>query len=178
MRKIWTENDINILKENYKLMEIKDLAKLLGRSRSSVGTKLNRLGLSRVLWSNEELEYLINNYPTVKGIDIAKKLKRSENSIYHKANRLGLVRRGENREPRYYLLDGYLACSEFNDRYFVHRRVMEEFLGRPLTSDEIVHHIDGDKLNNSLDNLELHTRESHMLEHNETRERDEFGRYL
>lgn len=36
-----------------------------------------------------------------------------------------------------------------------HRYVMEQHLGRKLLPEETVHHIDGDKLNNSLENLEL-----------------------
>jgi len=37
----------------------------------------------------------------------------------------------------------------------IHRVVMEQMLGRPLTPGEIVHHKDGNKLNNSPENLEL-----------------------
>ena len=36
-----------------------------------------------------------------------------------------------------------------------HRLVMEENLGRKLELSEVVHHIDGDKSNNDLDNLQL-----------------------
>lgn len=47
--------------------------------------------------------------------------------------------------------DGYYQYgSRFN-----HRRVMEEHLGRKLDSSEIVHHIDGDRLNNDISNLVL-----------------------
>ena len=38
---------------------------------------------------------------------------------------------------------------------FEHRFVMEQHLGRKLTADETVHHVDGDRANNALDNLEL-----------------------
>lgn len=36
-----------------------------------------------------------------------------------------------------------------------HRLKMEEKLGRPLLSSEVVHHVDGNKQNNHIDNLEL-----------------------
>ena len=50
-----------------------------------------------------------------------------------------------------------------------HRLVMEEYLGRELTKEEVVHHIDEDRLNNDIDNLMLfkssgdHTRHHHWL---------------
>lgn len=46
-----------------------------------------------------------------------------------------------------------------------HRRVMEEHLGRKLRSDEHVHHKDGVKYNNSLDNLEVLTASEHAKHH-------------
>ncbi|GGP13518.1 HNH endonuclease [Oceanobacillus neutriphilus] len=46
-----------------------------------------------------------------------------------------------------------------------HRYVLSEHLGRPLREDEIVHHKDGDKLNNDLDNLEIMDRSSHSKLH-------------
>jgi hypothetical protein len=46
-----------------------------------------------------------------------------------------------------------------------HRLVMAEMLGRWLTWDEIVHHIDEDKGNNDPSNLELKDRASHMRAH-------------
>ena len=47
----------------------------------------------------------------------------------------------------------------------MHRAVMEEVLGRRLTSKEIVHHIDGDKWNNSPDNLQVMTQSEHIRLH-------------
>jgi len=36
-----------------------------------------------------------------------------------------------------------------------HRIVAEQKLGRPLKADEVVHHLDGDKRNNSPDNIRV-----------------------
>lgn len=43
-----------------------------------------------------------------------------------------------------------------------HRYVMAQILGRPLEVWEVVHHKDGNKLNNAPNNLELVTRQSHL----------------
>lgn len=45
------------------------------------------------------------------------------------------------------------------------RILMEENLGRPLEPNEDVHHIDGDKTNNSIDNLEIKMHGEHQREH-------------
>ena len=46
-----------------------------------------------------------------------------------------------------------------------HRLIMEKSLGRKLTFNEIVHHDDTDKSNNSPENLKLMTRSEHMKHH-------------
>lgn len=51
--------------------------------------------------------------------------------------------------------DGYVTIQRGGKKNLAHRWVMEDFLGRPLRSDETIHHRDGNRQNNSLDNLEL-----------------------
>ena len=46
-----------------------------------------------------------------------------------------------------------------------HRVVAEEALGRPLGPRDVVHHIDGNKHNNSPDNLQVMDHASHIREH-------------
>lgn len=47
----------------------------------------------------------------------------------------------------------------------VHRMVMEKNLGRKLTKDEVIHHLDGNGLNNNLSNLVLLTKSEHSIIH-------------
>ena len=47
----------------------------------------------------------------------------------------------------------------------LHRKVAEEKIGRTLKKGEIVHHIDGNKHNNSPANLEVMTQSEHMRTH-------------
>ncbi len=46
-----------------------------------------------------------------------------------------------------------------------HRFVVSKDLGRSLRKNEIVHHRNGNKLDNRLENLEVQSRGEHLLEH-------------
>lgn len=46
-----------------------------------------------------------------------------------------------------------------------HRLIMENHIGRKLGRDEVVHHIDENKFNNSICNLQLLTRREHSKLH-------------
>lgn len=61
-----------------------------------------------------------------------------------------------------------------------HRLVMERYLGRPLSPDEHVHHIDGNKLNNDISNLQIMDAREHGYEHllKLTAELDELRKFV
>lgn len=46
-----------------------------------------------------------------------------------------------------------------------HRKIMEEYLGRKLERHEVVHHKDGDKSNNDINNLEVMPLSYHSKMH-------------
>jgi hypothetical protein len=52
-----------------------------------------------------------------------------------------------------------------------HRVVMENHLGRLLDPKEHVHHVNGDRHDNRVENLLVMTEKEHLLEHNKSRSR-------
>lgn len=63
---------------------------------------------------------------------------------------------------------GYKYVTDFSQKHkykFEHRKIMEEHVQRPLTKEEVVHHIDGDKSNNNISNLYLTTAKEHAYAH-------------
>lgn len=79
-----------------------------------------------------------------------------------------LVYKPESRMAR---CDGYVL---------EHRLVMGEHLGRDLLPDEHVHHKDGDRTNNDINNLEITTLAEHSKHHSKEKEiiRDKRGRIV
>ena len=59
----------------------------------------------------------------------------------------------------------YKRVNKSGVRFSTHRVIAEIILGRPLDLVEIVHHIDGKKFNNSIDNLLIMNKKDHAIMH-------------
>lgn len=136
----------------------------IGRTTTSFGT--TKRHIHRDTWTPEEDAYL--------GLDtdaeVARALGKTAKSVNKRRTRLGIpAARGRMVETRVEEKSGYISIGLRDDdplRQFArsggymleHRLVMARHLGRPLTSDEFVHHRNGIKADNTFGNLELWTR--------------------
>lgn len=70
--------------------------------------------------------------------------------------------RGHNRRGvgKGWIEGGYLYVSIEGKKIAYHRHLMEQHLGRNLTRDEQVHHINGHRLDNRIENLAVLSRPS------------------
>lgn len=103
-----------------------------------------------------------------KGMKFSKKTK----------ERISKAKTGQNLAEKHHNWIGHTIKSGYRqiyspdhpnttkDNYVAeHRLIMEKHLGRYLNKNEIIHHVDGNRLNNKLENLVLTDNSSHMKDH-------------
>jgi transposase-like protein len=178
-------------------MTLKDIAKKYGVHVSSVSERLISDNIPRrkrsAIFKKDILEDLyINKHLTMS--KIAKQLGYSASTIFVHLNKLGIPIRnhedaalfGENHpnwKGGFKTTNGYLATSFKGKVNYVHRLVMENKLGRKLQPNEIVHHINENKLDNRPENLMLVEKNKHMsMSHHRTKKwqelKNEWSNYL
>ena len=108
---------------------------------------------------------------------------KNNNSILKglKGNKNGNWKGGvHNRSDGYVLIRiGVIPRKNKGTRYRLqHRIVMEQHLGRTLLRSEIIHHINGIKNDNRIENLKVMTQAEHAKQDYELRKKNEKGQLL
>lgn len=149
-------------------MAVPTIAKELGVSKSSVSLWVRDIPVPEKFTP----EYRAERREEVKNLlDKIREDNRKERIASRKDRLVSGDGRWMIRAP-----EGYKGKTYIKGLYvYEHRYLMEQKLGRLLTDDEVVHHIDGNKLNNDPENLELKTREQHNTIHRKFAERVELS---
>ena len=148
----WTEEEIRLMKDIYPIYSNADLSEIFGRSINSIQRKASRMNLHKTPEALFETKSKARSGPggaNWKGG--RKKSRKGYVMILKKGHPMADVA-------------GYI---------FEHRYVMSEHLGRLLTDDEVVHHKNGIKDDNRIENLELMKRGEHTIKHNTGRQMSE-----
>ena len=127
--------------------------------------KMKRIRKDRVEWTKEMRERMSKQYTG------------SGNPMYGKPSWNKDKRRPEitgDKHPMWKggfwrTIDGYKIIennTETNGKKIIeHKVILEEKIGRKLKSNEVTHHVNGDKEDNRAENLVVMTRSEHMIEH-------------
>ena len=138
------KEDIEYLYHTKKLSTI-DIAKHFGVQKACIRRKMVKYGIERRNIS-DAATLRCEKYPT----DGDKCHRWKNGKTYHQ---------------------GYVFLTICKKQVAEHRLVMERHIGRKLLSNEIVHHINGIRSDNRIENLELMTMSEHIRSHKKNTKR-------
>jgi transposase len=91
---LYSEKELQFLKDNYLTMKNKDMALSLNRSLKSIERKLSKMGLHRQqwhLWTEPEIKFLKDNHDKMSRIELGEHLGRQGYNVGMKMTELGLT---------------------------------------------------------------------------------------
>lgn len=156
-------SDKNFLEKELKEKSIHLIAKEIGCSYSAVIYAIDRLNI-QILSGKKKRRFSETRSQNVKD-SIKKKYPDGRNAELA-ANWRGGKRRAGQKMSYVYIYSPNHPQKTLEGYVMEHRLVMEKHLGRLLDSKEIVHHKNGIKHDNRIENLELvESRGTHTKEH-------------
>lgn len=158
-------SDKSWLMEQLKTKSYQQIADELGTTRGNISDRVRRFGIQKKI-SEAISEGIKKVYPDGRRGPLAANWQGGRRRSNH-----GARSDGKLKEYIYLHRPNHPNCTK--DGYVMeHRLVMEESVGRFLRWDEVVHHKNGDTLDNRIDNLQLCTRGEHTTEHYEAAARE------
>lgn len=175
MRKFNISKD-QLSKDYQEFQSMIGVANKYGVSKRLIMNRMNELGISSNKRCRKEMALQVKPYldEGLETKDIAKKLNISLTTVIKAAKELGVSTNDKFHKGYIITHNGYKMIPNPQHPYadskgYVreHRLVMESKIGRFLMPDEVVHHLNHNKLDNRIDNLEItdlptHTREHHL----------------
>jgi len=128
-----------------------EIARFFGIGRTTVGRYYVRWGIKP--WTTSEIR--------------KRKFWRGKPETYKKISEMGKKRTGD-KNPMWkggHTSEGYPVVYKDGRKIREHRYVMEKHIGRRLKASEEVHHLDGNKFNNDIDNLIILSKADHAKLH-------------
>ena len=166
-------------------LSVNEIAKIYNCNRDTVRLAMKRFGIvprgkikkpmSDDLKSNLIMLYVEQRLSTR---EIARILGRSHKYVSYKLKEIGVTvddritalqsdrnpdwKGGKTTRDGYVQISSKSICEKGKSE---HQIVMENYIGRELHENEVIHHIDGDKKNNNINNLALMDRTAHARLH-------------
>lgn len=122
----WTNEDLNLLKENYNSKTREDLEKMFpGRNFQAIQIKANRLGVHRLNYFTEkDIEFIRNNYENMTTVEMGKILGRNKTNVQQKAKEMGFFKQENwSDEENQRLIKNFEGNSvdELSEKFFKNR---------------------------------------------------------
>jgi len=153
----------------------KEIAEIFNMGQSTIGRWMKKYGIKarpagwvrKIYWDRDWfLNQHYNLNKTIKQMARENNVRPSTIGFWMKKNgvkaRYPTLENNPNwKGGRGVRSDGYITIRTKNGDELEHRFIMEKHLNRKLKRAEIVHHLDGDRANNNIENLEVTSLKEH-----------------
>lgn len=174
-----SREELKDLYEN-RLMTQKQIAEMFGVTFQLVSLRFKEFGIiarkhqTFCEWMTKDLLNKMYTTQKMSHYEIGKQLGFKPSFIFQMCRKYGIQSRAHKDAAKrgsessqwkgglYTSKGGYIVIQSKEGRVYQHRYIMEQHLGRKLKTDEHVHHINGNKSDNRIENLKVLSADDHF----------------